>query len=366
MPPRRPLPPASATRPVPEPPERDLAAALHEVANALTVVVGWLERAQQAPLGEEARHALDIALARAIDGRSIARRAIGHPSPAAVVQQPLASLLGEALAGASVELSARAPAASLPEPLVEGDPAAMVSEPRAALQILTNLLLNAIAFSPPGGKVQLSARVTWDEVEIEVSDEGPGLPGAADQPCFPRGHSTREGGTGLGLAHAQALARRLGGELTLQPRGPGATFLLRWPRAQGPVPDAPPVSRPILLADQRVLLLEDDAAVQLLLDTALSARGASVRIVEDLAGLAEALAGPPYDIALLDWSPLAGQASETIRLLQTSSPGVHIVAISGAASSPSSDLLSACAAWVRKPFDLAELLAAIMPANKGA
>jgi CheY-like chemotaxis protein len=335
------------------------------VANALTVVVGWLERAQQSSLDTEARHALDIALARAIDGRSIARRAIGHPSPAMVLQQPLGAVLDEALAGASVDLSS-GPAASLPGAVVEGDRAAMLHEPRAALQILTNLLLNAIAFSPPGGRVQLRARVGWDEVEIEVSDEGPGLPGAAEQPFFPRGHSTRQGGTGLGLAHAQALARRLGGELTLQPQGPGATFLLRWPRAQGPMPDAPPVSRPILLADQRVLLLEDDAAVQLLLDTALSARGASVRIVEDLPGLAAALAGAPYDIALLDWSPLAGQATETIRHLQASSPGVRIVAISGAASSPSSDLLSACSAWVRKPFDLAELLAAIMPPNKGA
>jgi CheY-like chemotaxis protein len=336
------------------------------VANALTVVVGWLERAQQAPLDGEARRALDIALARATDGRSIARRAIGHPSPTVSLPQPLGALLDEALAGASVELSSRRSLAQLPAVLIDGDPTALLDEPRAALQILTNLLLNAIAFSPPGGRVQLSARVAWGEVEIEVHDEGPGLPQAAQQAYFPRGHSTREGGTGLGLAHAQALARRLGGELTLQPAGPGATFVLRGPRARGPLPDAPPVSRPVLLAGQRILLLEDDAAVQALLDAALGARGALVRIVEDLPGLVAALASSPYDIALLDWSPLAGQATETIRHLQASSPHIRIVAISGAASSPSDELLSSCAAWVRKPFDLGELLAAITPTNKGA
>src|SRR3954467_8341123 len=63
---------------LPVPPERDLAGALHEVSNALTVVLGWLDNAR-AGLDGRALEAVEVARAHASLGHAIARRAIGAP-----------------------------------------------------------------------------------------------------------------------------------------------------------------------------------------------------------------------------------------------------------------------------------------------
>ncbi|RYE85175.1 MAG: HAMP domain-containing histidine kinase, partial [Myxococcales bacterium] len=192
----------------------DLAGALHEVSNALTVVVGWLERALGTALDPEQRRALTLAHVRALDGRDIARAAIGARSPSSV-QQSLASLLDEALVGVQPEAVSRGVHLSL-RPLAGG---LLVDDARVALQILTNLLLNAVAFSPPGSTVEVSALVDQGEAVMRVADEGPGLPPERRARVFERGSTTRPGGAGLGLAHAHALALAHG----------GAAFLLRWP-----------------------------------------------------------------------------------------------------------------------------------------
>src|SRR4051812_29289889 len=68
---------ASLEHGVSELPERDLAGALHEVSNALTVVLGWIEGARAADQNSNVRGALDVAIARARLAHRIVRRAIG-------------------------------------------------------------------------------------------------------------------------------------------------------------------------------------------------------------------------------------------------------------------------------------------------
>src|SRR3569832_150888 len=79
---------STALASLPVPPERDLAGALHEVSNALTVVLGWLDNALAAcaPALEgqpdadgTARQAIEIARTHASLGHAIARRAVGAP-----------------------------------------------------------------------------------------------------------------------------------------------------------------------------------------------------------------------------------------------------------------------------------------------
>ena len=105
---------------------------------------------------------------------------------------------------------------------------------------------------------------TASVVRVDVCDSGPGVADERSERIF-EGESTRDGGAGVGLRHARAMARAAGGDLGLvgsAARGDrGARFRLTWPRAL-PVP-APPrsVPRAKLLEGLRVLVLEDDRDV---------------------------------------------------------------------------------------------------------
>lgn len=99
---------------------------------------------------------------------------------------------------------------------------------RAVMQVLLNLIGNAIRYSPAGGTVRLTFPRTGRTASVTVADEGPGV--AADDAerifeRFERAH-TKEG-TGLGLAISRRLARSLGGDVTLDSApGEGARFTL--------------------------------------------------------------------------------------------------------------------------------------------
>jgi signal transduction histidine kinase len=104
-------------------------------------------------------------------------------------------------------------------------------------QVLSNLLSNALKYSPNGGRVTLSGKVTPESVIISVSDEGPGI-AAPDLPHvfdrFYRGDSDltkRVKGTGLGLYLAKAVVEAHGGRIWVDSTpGEGATFSFSLPR----------------------------------------------------------------------------------------------------------------------------------------
>jgi signal transduction histidine kinase len=101
-----------------------------------------------------------------------------------------------------------------------------------ALQVLLNLVRNALDAMQGRGAVVLSGRAEGDEVALSVTDTGPGI-AAEDLPHLFEPYFTRkEGGTGLGLAIAQRIAEEHGGrlEVTSAP-GAGATFTLWLPVA---------------------------------------------------------------------------------------------------------------------------------------
>ena len=107
-------------------------------------------------------------------------------------------------------------------------------EERAVMQILVNLLSNAVRHSPEGGKVRLTFAQAANSAAVSVSDEGPGIAAADQQRIFERFERAhpKEGGTGLGLAIARRLARSLGGDVTLDSApGEGARFTLTLPAA---------------------------------------------------------------------------------------------------------------------------------------
>jgi two-component system sensor histidine kinase KdpD len=93
-------------------------------------------------------------------------------------------------------------------------------------QALVNLLDNAIRFSPAGGRILVRAGLAPEGVEIEVHDQGPGVPAAEREKIFDMFYTVRQGdraqsqGTGLGLAICRGMIGAHGGSVTAH-AGPG-------------------------------------------------------------------------------------------------------------------------------------------------
>jgi two-component system, OmpR family, sensor histidine kinase SenX3 len=103
---------------------------------------------------------------------------------------------------------------------------------------VTNLLANAVAYSPERTKVALAARARSGFAEITVTDSGVGIPGADRSRVFERfyrvdqSRATSTGGTGLGLAIVKHVASNHGGSVSVwSEEGLGSTFTLRIPLA---------------------------------------------------------------------------------------------------------------------------------------
>ena len=105
---------------------------------------------------------------------------------------------------------------------------------RAVIQILVNLVINAIRYSPDTASVRLSFARTSGTASVTVLDQGPGIPPGDEQRIFERFERAhpKEGSTGLGLAISRRLARSMGGDVTLDSApGEGARFTLTLPAA---------------------------------------------------------------------------------------------------------------------------------------
>jgi signal transduction histidine kinase len=114
------------------------------------------------------------------------------------------------------------------------------AEPDRIRQILVNLITNAHEYSPEGASIGVAARAVGAEVEISVSDNGPGIPSDQLERIFERftrgdaGLTQRVGGTGLGLAISKSLVELHGGSIAAESTpGRGSTFRVRLPIATG-------------------------------------------------------------------------------------------------------------------------------------
>jgi signal transduction histidine kinase len=110
---------------------------------------------------------------------------------------------------------------------------AVKADEASLYQLLFNLVRNALESEiPEGGRVSLVVSGRGADVEIEVSDEGGGLPpGVAATPFTPY-LTTKEGGSGLGLLICREMASRMGGRLELENReGKGVTARVFLPSA---------------------------------------------------------------------------------------------------------------------------------------
>ncbi len=341
-----------------------LRGALHDVSNALTVVLGWVDEATALDLTEEERRAaLRMIEAHSHRARDLARAAIGaEVEPASSRIRTVDQIVDDVLAA----LAPRAREAGIVlvvDP--SGDPS-NVLDAVALHHALVNLVLNAIDHSPRDRGALVRVHVTpsgSNAVAIEVADEGPGVPPSRVAHLF-SGASTRVGGAGVGLVHTRSVARRAGGDLALvaSAAGTGATFHLTWPCGDGaPRPSASRVRGGLSLAGLRFLVVEDDPAVSHLLEAALTGRGADVCVVADHGALAGALL-EPHDGAIVDLSPLAGNVVAAFAAVARAGRAeAPLVLATGSADAIPDELakISPHVRIVRKPYEIGDVVRAL-------
>jgi signal transduction histidine kinase len=123
---------------------------------------------------------------------------------------------------------------------VPSEPVMLRFDRERIVQLLSNLVGNALKFTPRGGEVVVDVAARDEEALIEVRDSGPGIP-EADLPLvfdrFFRGTNVgdaRASGSGLGLAIARSIVEMHGGSISVSSAlGRGSTFTVRLPRGAG-------------------------------------------------------------------------------------------------------------------------------------
>jgi two-component system sensor histidine kinase SenX3 len=167
--------------------------------------------------------------------------------------EPLPELVPVAVGTVVAEAVDRTRAAAVAKSIqlaVAAQPGLVVRGVEAQLATaLTNLLANAVAYSPPGTTIAVGARARSGFAEIAVTDSGIGIPRSDRSRVFERfyrvdqSRASATGGTGLGLAIVKHVASNHGGSVTVwSEEGLGSTFTIRIPLAAGadePHDDAP-------------------------------------------------------------------------------------------------------------------------------
>jgi signal transduction histidine kinase len=115
------------------------------------------------------------------------------------------------------------------------------ADPQLLGEVFVNLLRNAAEACHGKGEVTIRASGDASTVVVDVTDDGPGVPGERRAEIWRPFRSTKEYGTGIGLAFSRKIVETHGGTISLSERaGPGASFRIELPRHAEPAPDRRP------------------------------------------------------------------------------------------------------------------------------
>ena len=213
--------------------------ASHELRTPITVMQAEVELMLARPrsaaeyqhtlgsMGEELDHL------GAIVGKLLALTRI-DVDPAGLAHEPVAldRLLGDVVGGIGVIAEERAVTLDI----ACLDPVTLTGDPTRLRQLFSNLLDNAVTYTPDGGRVSVALEGTGAGARVRVSDTGIGIPSEHLSRIFERFYRTdaarahNTGGTGLGLAIARAVAQAHHGDITVDSApGMGTTFTVELP-----------------------------------------------------------------------------------------------------------------------------------------
>ncbi len=207
----------------------------HELRTPLTAIRGHVAALREGVLDEEAarRRSLEVIAEEALR----LERLVGDVLDLAKLDARRFALLREEVdmralcERAYATFAEEARGRGIDYELELGEGAVLVTDGDRVLQIVSNLLANALHWTPAGGEVDLELGGQNGEVTVAVADTGPGIRPEEIERIFRPFWSGDRGGTGLGLTIARELALALGGRLELDSEpGRGSRFVLFLPR----------------------------------------------------------------------------------------------------------------------------------------
>ncbi|AQR70206.1 two-component hybrid sensor and regulator [Janthinobacterium sp. LM6] len=258
---------------------------------------------------------------------------------------------------------------------IASDAGTITGDPSRIQQVIWNLLSNALKFTPQGGRVDIGVRREASRLSITVADNGVGikkdfLPHVFDRFRQADASTTRRhGGLGLGLAIVKHLVEQHGGTVTVSSAGDmqGASFTVRLPlgtpAAARQAGSAPPSSHD--LRGIKVLLVDDDADARELTERILRDNNAEVHGAGGVAQALQLLEQVRPDVLVSDIGmPEADGFDLLAQVRAHAAPDVaRLPALALTAFAQPQDrqraLDSGFQAWVSKPLDPAELVAAV-------
>ena len=344
----------------------------HDFNNLLMAIAANLEAARRkTPAADPAYRRLSQAEAACFRATELTRQLLtfargGEPVRRRFQVGPLLEEWGEfALRGSNVAVEVR----------VDADLWAVDGDPGQIEQVVTNLVINARQAMPGGGTVRLRAanhtiQTPQGDLEpgayvcLEVSDEGLGIPPEHLPRIFDPYFTTKQTGSGLGLAMVHSIVKRHGGAIRVESRpGTGTAFRIYLPAVSGAEQEAPSEADGPAGGGGRVLVMDDEEMIRDVVQELLEDIGYRVEVAADGTEAVERYRAAleedePFDAVILDLTVPAGMGGrEALEHLKEIDPDVRAVASSGYASDPvlAEPQRYGFLAAVPKPYRISEL-----------
>jgi two-component system NtrC family sensor kinase len=341
----------------------------HELNNPLATILTWAERLAASDVGDETRRGLETILQQSERAARIVRNLLTFARKRHTTRTmvDLNAVVRETLALRAYDQ--RVSNITTIEALASGLPQ-VFADPHQIQQVLLNLVINAEqAMLGAHGHGTLVVR-TWhdldrDLVVLEVSDDGPGVPGDVQMKIFDPFFTTKEvgKGTGLGLTVAYAIVQEHGGDIRVtSSRERGATFTVEVPAGVGALKtrEEPAEQPPSVPEGSMALVVEDEAALAVAVADALSDAGFSVDRAADGEEALRRVRQRPYDVIVCDLKMPRVDGMTFHRTVLAEAPGLsrRIIFMTGDVAGTEAERFleeSGCR-WLAKPFRLSELL----------
>jgi len=356
-----------------------LATVSHELRTPLNAIVGWTDVLSA---GGESRDGVArgidvirknaVMLAQLIDDLLDLGRITSGKMVLCFAPVNLGATVIEAIA--SVQHAADAKRISLRSHLPEARSEVM-GDAKRLLQVVWNLLANAIKFTDSGGLVTVTLVLVGSNLVLTIADNGRGIAASFLPLVFGRfsqadASTTRQhGGLGIGLALVKQLVELHGGRVRAESKGDGqgATFVVELPvSVRAPLPAPKPEAATVPLGDLtglRVLALDDDVDSVDILRRILIGRGAEVRVATSVADAMEVLRAFMPDVILSDVGMPGEDGYDFVRRLREDPilSGIPAVALTAFArvEDRTHALNAGFQAHIAKPMSAAEVVAVV-------
>jgi len=316
----------------------------HDFNNILMVILGSISLASLAPSVSEAQERLAAAEGACGQGQNLARQLLTFAKGGAPIKKPqdLKTIIQEAarlaLSGsqARVELS-------LPERLWEAE-----VDRGQMHQVFSNLFINADQAMPTGGLIRVEARNVESAdairfslppgkyVAVTLADQGVGIAPGHLERIFDPYFTTKQKGSGIGLAAVHSIVTQHGGRITVDSQlGRGTAFHLYLPAIEGKVQDEARLKTRLPKGNGRILVMDDEPLVREVVGKMLRALGYEPVLAREGREALELCAqgqtvGEPFAAVILDLTIPGGMGGlEALQRLRAQAPQVKAIVSSG-------------------------------------